>query len=42
VIFDAIVARDVEAAMTTMERHLDRAFRERLRGRPSQINRREA
>ena len=34
-IFDAIVARDVEAAMATMERHLDRAFRARLRGRPS-------
>ena len=32
-IFDAIVARDVEAAMTTMARHLDRAFRARLRER---------
>jgi GntR family transcriptional regulator, sialic acid-inducible nan operon repressor len=30
-IFDAIVARDVEGAMTMMERHLDRAFRARLK-----------
>ncbi len=35
-IFDAIVTRDVEAAMTTMERHLDRAFRARLLEKTSQ------
>lgn len=35
-IFDAIVARDVEAAMATMERHIDRAFRARLTQRTNQ------
>ena len=32
-LFEAIMARDPEAAAATMERHLDRAFRERLRRR---------